>query len=114
MKLQQNMKEVMAVLVLSLLISACSASISQQQAESIALGFIAQNVKFYTKSENTSSLVGEVNVPTATSYLEGDVWVVVAHITTSINQTEKKNDIVVKVDHRGRVREFNGQKLVNS
>lgn len=93
------------------MLSGCSSSISQQQAEGIAHGFIEQNVKFFTKGDNATSLVDEVNVPTATSYKEGDVWVVVVHVSSMVDGVEKKNDLIMKVDKEGRVTEFNGQKL---
>jgi hypothetical protein len=105
------MRNIIAVVIVALFIVACASSISQQQAESIALQFIEQNVKFFTRGENASSFVDDVNVPTATSYREGDVWVVVVHVTGVVDGVEKKNDLVVKVDKKGTVVEFNGQKL---
>ncbi len=102
------------VMVISIVLSACAASVSQSQAEGIALEFIKQNVKFFTKGDNASSLVDEVTVPTATSYKEGDVWVIAVHVSTVVEGIEKKNDLIVKVDEDGKVVEFNGQKVGNA
>src|SRR3989338_400455 len=102
-----SMKPIIAVTVVVLFLSGCSSFISQAQAEEIARGFIEQNVKFFTKGDNASSLVDKVNVPTATSYREGDAWVVVVHVSSTVDGVEKKNDLIVKVDGGGNVIEFN-------
>jgi hypothetical protein len=99
------------LLVLPLLLFGCSSFISQEQAKQTALLFISQNVKFYATVANSSSLVEEAKIPTTTSYKEGEVWIVVAHVTSMVNNTEKKNDLVIKVDKQGKVIEFNGQKI---
>jgi hypothetical protein len=104
-------KMMMAMFVSMMILISCSSSISQSAAEKIAQDFVAKNVKFFAKSENSSSLVGEVSAPIPTSYQEGDVWVVVLHVTGNVNGTTKQNDLVVKVDSKGNVLEFNGQKI---
>ena len=104
------MKQIVAMVVV-LFLSGCVSSISQAQAEYIAHVFIEKNVKFFTKDENASSLVDKVDVPTATSYRENDLWVVVVHVSSMVDGIEKKNDLIVKVDNEGKVVEFNGQKV---
>jgi hypothetical protein len=106
-----NALRMMVIAMLLVSVSACSQGITQENAEQIAHEFVAKNVKFFTREENSSSLVGEVNVPTATSYLENGVWVVAIHVSSMVEGVEKKNDLIVKVDRKGNVVEFNGQKL---
>lgn len=113
----KNAKTAMMGIVLLMMvlgISACSQGITQENAEQIAQEFVAKNVKFFIKENNSSSLVGEVNVPTATSYQEGSLWVVAIHVSSQVDDTLKKNDLIVKIDRKGNVIEFNGQKLAQA
>ena len=109
-----NTKKMIAIIAVFMLLVSCSSSVSKEEAESIAKGFIETNVKFFAKGGNASSLVDKVEVPSATSYKEGDVWVVVVHISSMVEGIEKKNDLIVKVSREGKVIEFNGKKLENA
>lgn len=88
-------------------------SITQQQAEQTAISFIDANVKFFTEGGEERVIHNTYTVSGINSYTEGKNWVVVAHITANLEGEEKKNDMVVKVDRKGEVVEFNGKPLQN-
>ena len=103
-------KGVIVLIVISVLLIACQ-SLSQKDAEGIALRFIDDNVKFFAQGKNDSTIIEKVNPPIASSYREGKLWVVLVHVSSELNGTEKKNDLIVKVDKNGEIVEFNGKKL---
>lgn len=101
-----------ALLPLVILLLTGCASITQQQAEQTAMTFINSNVKFFTEGESDERIIHNAySVSGMTSYQEDKDWVVVAHITANLEGEEKKNDMVVKIDSKGKVIEFNGNPL---
>ena len=97
-------------MLLSLLFAGCS-SLSQSEAESIALSFVDQNVKFFARPEGQPEVVTTMNPPTFSSYREGSGWAVAVHVSGTINGTQKKNDLLVRVSDQGKVVEFNGKQI---
>jgi hypothetical protein len=101
---------VFSLIVLSFILLGCS-STSQKEAESIAQGFVDQNVKFFSQQQGVPETLGSVNEPTVMSHREGELWIVIIHVSSEVNGTMKQGDLIVKVDKKGEVVEFNGKKL---
>ncbi len=102
------------ILIGILTLTACSVNVSKQDAESTATTFIKSRVKFYSKDNIgvNQTTVALIKMEKVTSYLEENNWVVVAHVSSEINQTTKQGDIVVKIDGKtGKIIEFNGEKV---
>ena len=104
------MRRFISILILIFFIAGCR-SLPQGQAESVALRFVSDNVKFFAIEEDHPQVISAMDEPTVNSYREGDVWVVAVHISGMVNGTQKKNDLVVKVGKEGKVVEFNGKRL---
>ena len=101
----------MAFLVVSaVLISGCS-GITQTQAEAKALEFVNQNVKFFAKVENSTLNLPQYNVSSVNSHQENKNWVVIVHIFAELDNSTKKNDLVIKLNSKGDITEFNGKKV---
>jgi len=101
---------IVMLVVISLFLMGCS-SISGEEAESIALGLIKDNVFFFAQDEGRNIGFDEYEVSPLTSYQENDEWVVVAHITADLDGEEKKKDLIIKIDLKGTVVEFDGQRV---
>lgn len=93
-----------------ILVSGCS-SISQEDAESVAVNFIDQNVKFFTREDDSTHDLPSYTIDNIQSYKEGSSWVVAMHVIGTIGNETKKRDLTVKVDRKGRVEEFDGRKV---
>ena len=99
---------VMVLLFLcSILIIACTAKLSQQQAQDIAKQFMDERVKFYVKDNATGKqLVENYTIESLDSIPDGNDWYVYFHIT----KDSKKNDIAMKVSSSSKkVVELNGK-----
>ena len=93
------------IIGIAALLSGCS-SISQKDAEEKATEFVKSKVKFYTKDFNQTKIIPEPVVSSIDSYKEGQNWVVIMHILGDSGNGTKKNDILVKVDDKGKVVDF--------
>jgi len=102
------MRLVFGVLIGSLLLASCS-SISEQDAQAKALLFIKQNVKFYAQQNSEASDVTEYAIDYATTQWNGDTWVVAAHISATLANSTKQNDLLVELDRKGNVISLNGK-----
>lgn len=100
----------MIFLVLVLLLAGCS-SIDKKQAEQKAVEFVNKNVKFFARQENSTLDLPRYSVGSITSYPENDKWVVVMHVSASLGNETKKNDLIVKITRKGEVVEFNGERV---
>jgi len=67
--------------------------------------------KIFSKEENETKNVPSYNISSITSYKEGGLWAVVLHIESTMNNETKDNDLVVKINKKGEVIEFNGKKI---
>ncbi|HLC49901.1 MAG TPA: hypothetical protein VJI97_00565 [Candidatus Nanoarchaeia archaeon] len=104
------MKKTASLVMLLVFLAGC-ASITQQEAELRAAEFVKSNVKFFAKDRESDIDLPQYSVEKTDSYQESGNWVVVMHISSQINGTEKKNDLTVKFDRKGNIIEFNGRKL---
>ncbi len=105
------MKRILMIIFLIslILLQACS-SIDQSHAEYIARKFVEQRVKFFSAEADSDTDLTEFDT-TINSYQEGKVWVVNMHVEAKMDNETKKNDIVIKVNQKGEVVEFNGNKV---
>ena len=108
----KSMMKIFIVLCLLALVSGCS-SISKTDAEAKSLAFVNENVKFFSKEGDSTLNLPQYSIDSMTSYQEGKDWVVIIHITADVANETKKNDLVVRVNNKGQVSEFNGQKVQN-
>ena len=102
--------KIIYILFALILISGCT-SISQKVAEAKALEFVNEKVKFFVKEENSKMDLPQYNVDSVTSYLENKDWIVVMHVSAKSGNETKKNDLIVRLDKKGDVTEFNGKKV---
>ena len=86
--------------------------IAKEQAENIAREFVSNRVKFYTKDSSISSGETPLRLDTIYIYEDGNLWVIMFHVTADVDNSSKKNDLVVKVGKDGRVVEFNGKPVL--
>lgn len=100
-------KLIYAVFIL-LLINGC-APIGQKQAEAKAVQFVDKNVKFFAREENSTLDLPKYSIDRIDSYQENKNWVVLIHVSAKVGNDTKKNDLVVKLNGKGDVVEFNGK-----
>jgi hypothetical protein len=98
------------ILVLCLLLVSCT-SIDKSQAEAIGVSFVKQNVKFYSKEEVRIDLPS-FEISALNSYKEGSLWVINMHVESKLLNETKKNDLFIKINSKGQVVDFNGQKVL--
>ena len=96
--------------ILVLMLIGCT-GITQADAEAKAKQFVNQNVKFFVSEENSTTNLSRYNVDSLTTYQEDKNWVVVMHVSAKVSNETKKNDLVIKLNNKGDVVEFNGQKV---
>lgn len=94
-----------------LLLAGCSSAIGKIEAEQKAIQFVNKNVKFFARQENSTLDLPRYAVESITSYQQGSNWVVAMHVSARLGNETKKNDLVVKMNRRGDVLEFNGEKI---
>lgn len=107
------MKDIIKFIAIILLLSSlagCS-SIDQKHAEWIARNFVNERVKFFSQDESERKDLPLYDISNTTSYEEGRAWTVVLHIESRLDNETKDNDLVVKVNRKGKVVEFNGKKI---
>ena len=98
------------LLLLTLSNNSC-AVIGQNQAEAKAVQFVNQNVKFFAREENSTLNLPQYSIDSVSSLQENKNWVVVMHISAKAGNETKKNDLIVKLNRKGDVTEFNGKKV---
>lgn len=96
--------------IILLLINGCSA-ISQSQAEEKAVKFVDQNVKFFSRQEDSKLNLPQYNIDSIKSYQENKNWIVVMHVSSEVGNETKKNDLSIRLNYKGDVMEFNGKKV---
>jgi len=99
------------VLLLAFALVACK-QITKEEAESAALSFVNERVKFFTSNNETTNDIDAFTSDQLTSFKKGDSWVVVIHIQANVSGDVKSNDLSIVVDSAGKVTEFNGKKIV--
>ncbi|MEA2036433.1 MAG: hypothetical protein U9O94_02915 [Nanoarchaeota archaeon] len=97
------------ILFLFLFLVGCS-SINQIEAEKIAKDFVNERVRFFSAEEDEKKGINQYSIG-ITSYEEEKDWVVVMHVESKVDNETKDNDLVVKINRKGDVMEFNGQKV---
>jgi hypothetical protein len=103
--------KVICLLVALLILANGCASISKSEAEAITGDFVNKNVKFYTKTGESSLDLPGHSIDSITSYKEGNNWVVIAHVSAQVGEEVKDNDLVLKINSKGEVIEFNGKEI---
>ena len=104
------MRLVIFLALVLFMISACAA-IDNSKAEGVAAEFVSKNVRFFTKQENSTLGLPKYTIDSITSAYKDKEWIVVMHISSFVGNETKKNDLVVKLNSKGNVIEFNGQKV---
>ena len=105
-------KNFFIMIIATLLIAGCAPEpISQHDAEARAADFVSSNVKFFAKEQSSKVDLPQYTVESTDSYRESGIWVVVMHISSQVNGSVKKNDLIMKFDRKGDIAEFNGKKL---
>ena len=105
----KNLKLLPLFLIL-LLINSCT-NITKAQAEAKAIQFVNNNVKFFAREENSTLNLPQYTLDSITSYQENKNWIVVMHVSAKAGNETKKNDLLIKLDNKGDVIEFNGKKV---
>ena len=98
------------MVVLLSLLSGCT-PINKDQAEAKALQFVNKNVKFFARQENSTLNLPQYTIDSMVSYQEDKNWVVAMHISSKIGNETKKNDLIIKLNGKGKVIEFNDKKV---
>lgn len=102
--------KLITILILTLLLSS-GCSINKTQAETKAIEFVNQNVKFFAREENSTLDLPNYNIESITIYEENKNWIVLMHVFAALNNETKKNDLVVKLNRKGDIIEFNGREV---
>jgi hypothetical protein len=107
------MKKYVILLLLVILLTACFSKIDKTEAEAIAWNFVSQNVKFYTKSNETINMNITDEVRRINSIeKEGDLWKISMYVSAKVNGEQKDSTINLSIDaNSGKVAEFNGKKI---
>ena len=100
-----------AVFLLFLLMIGGCAAIDKTKAEGVAAEFVNKNVRFFAKQENSTLGLPQYSIDSITSAYKDKEWIVVMHISSKVGNETKKNDLAVKLNSKGNVVEFNGQKV---
>ena len=115
MKIHENQRfsrdlKLLPLFLILLLINSCT-NITQAQAEAKAIQFVNQNVKFFSRQENSTLNLPQYILDSMKSYQENKNWIVVMHVSAEIGNETKKNDLLMKLNNKGDVIEFNGKKV---
>jgi imidazoleglycerol phosphate synthase glutamine amidotransferase subunit HisH len=103
--------KIIPIILACLLIAGCM-SISQEQAEAKALRFVRQRVKFFVSENGTRIELPEIGPNSVTSFKEDKLWVVVVHVSASVDSRTKDSDMTIEVNARtGDIISFNGQQV---
>ena len=108
-KFLSNSKLLPLFLIL-LLINSCT-NITQAQAEAKAIQFVDNNVKFFSRQENSTLNLPQYALESIKSYQENKNWIVLMHVSADVGNETKKNDLIIKLNNKGDVVEFNGKKV---
>ena len=100
-----------AIFILALIFLAGCASISQQDAEQKAVGFVESNVRFFAKDDNSTVGLPQFTIDRISSINSDSNWDVVMHVTAKSGNETKQNDLSVKLDRKGNVLELNGKAI---
>ena len=74
--------------------------------------FVKKNVKFFSKDADSSVTLPTYNFDSIISSLKNNVWIIDMHIQAQYKNESKESDINVKLNKKGEVIEFNGQKVI--
>jgi len=96
--------------VVGILLIGCS-TINQDQAEGNVKDFIKKNVKFYTTEDELRKDLPVTKIDSITSYQKDKEWIVIVKILADFKNETKKNDLIFKLNRKGDIVEFNGQKV---
>lgn len=96
--------------LLLLIISGCAA-IEKSEAEEKAIKFVDEKVKFFAREKNSTLNLPQYEISGITSYEDNKYWVVVLHVSANTSGDAKTNDLVVKMDKKGKIFEFNGKEI---
>ena len=75
---------------ISILISGCS-SIDKDEAESKALEFVNEKVKFFAKEEDSTLNLPQYDIDSINSFQEDKNWVVAIHVSAEVDGVTKEN-----------------------
>ena len=108
------MKKYLILLSVIFLLTACFSKISKDEAEAIAWNFVSQNVKFYTKTNETINMNITDEVRRINSIEEeGNSWKISLYVSAKVNGELKDSTINLSIDATsGKIVEFNGNKVV--
>lgn len=101
----------LTIFLMMVLLSAGCASVDKIQAEAAAVQFVGENVKFFSRQENSTLDLPQYTVDSITSYQESKGWAVAVHVSAKTGNETKKNDLLIRVDRKGKVTELNGKKV---
>lgn len=103
-----------AFLIISLLfiifLEACS-SVDQGYVEFVSKKFVEEKVRFFSKSGQRVIDLPTYNISSINSYKEGRYWVVNMHVLARLGNETKENSVILKINGKGNVVEFNGNKV---
>jgi len=108
------MKKYLILLAFLILLTGCISKIDKTEAEAIAWNFVSQNVKFYTRTNETINLNITDEVRRINSIeKDGNSWKISLYVSAKVNGEQKDSTINLSIDaNSGKVVEFNGKKVV--
>jgi hypothetical protein len=106
------MKKMMLLGILILVIVGCT-NLSQDAAETKAVQFVKERVKFYARDNGSSVDVPTYSFSKVSSYQKDNSWFVIIQISR-LENASKKTDVLVEMDMRsGKVVTFNNKPVNN-
>ncbi len=93
----------LCIALVCLLVVACSNSLSEQEAEAIALEFLSTKGIFYTSSQDGKQNVPQYETTVLTSEKQGSMWKCLIGISSEVNGTTKKAYVSLGVQNNGEV-----------
>lgn len=107
---QYGVAMVAVLAALMIILQGCTAKVTKEEAETTALQFVQERVRFFPRGENLTDTVDTIVSVSPDSYEEKDRYHFLIHAEAAqINRTIK-NDFVVAIDKKtGKVHSLNGQ-----
>ncbi|MBS3130858.1 hypothetical protein J4212_00340 [Candidatus Woesearchaeota archaeon] len=103
-------KLIPGIALILLFIAGC-ASVSKEEAESMAIEVVQENVQFFSRDGNSTENLGAFKVESMESVKEGSDWIVFMHVSAEKDGEKKSNDITMRFNRKGQLTEFNGKKV---
>lgn len=96
------------IVVLVVLLLGCS-GISKEEAQAISEKFVRKNVRFFARDETDTVDLPIYTVEHKHSFENENGWAMIMHVSATLGNETKKNDVVVEVSKNGEIVSLNGK-----